>query len=98
MQNVICLYVRQAKNSLPHPTLTGATFPLSAFAALDRRQNDDEKWQGKLTGRYNLTTSDIVTIMDILPGALPSEADIQEFIDVAQKRIAPPAGWPWPDS
>lgn len=98
MQNAICLYVRTAKNSLPHPTLPGATFPLSAFVALDLRQNDDEKWQGKLTGRYSLTTQDIVTIMEILPGSLPSEAEIQEFIDVAQKRIAPPPGWRWPDS
>lgn len=98
MQNVICLHVRGAKNSLPHPEIEGRTFPLDAFAALDERSNDSEKWQGRLTGRYNLTTQDIVTIIEVLPGAMPSEREVRTFLDVAQNRINRPRNWPWPDT
>lgn len=100
MQNVICLYVRSHKNALAHPKgIVDRGFPLDAFAALDERTpGDSEKWQGRLTGRYNMTALDIVTLMEILPGALPPEGAVKEFLDVAQKRIPRPSGWRWPDS
>lgn len=98
MQSVICLWVRQAKNALPHPALPGQSFPLQALADRDQRSSHTNFWQSKLTGLTAITVQDIATLTEILPGALPPEREIHVFLEVAQKRIAPPSDWGWPDS
>ncbi len=101
MQNLIALHVRTHKNALPHPKgFADRGFPLKAFVKLDARMEagDIDPWQGRLTGRYNLTVRDIVTLIEVLPGAMPAEGEIREFLDVAQKRIEPPSNWKWPDT
>jgi hypothetical protein len=98
MQNAICVHVRQAKNLRQYGDDGNATLTQKQLAALDPRPDTQKRWNARLCGRANLTTADIATLMVILPGALPNERTIKTFLDVAEKKIARPAGWPLPDS
>ena len=97
-QNVICLYVRTAKNLKAHGEDGNQVLTQERLAALDPRPDTQRRWNARLCGRANLTTSDIATLMQILPGALPPERVVRTFLDVAEKRLGAPPEWEWPDS
>jgi len=89
VQNAISVYVRKHKNATKTPQ--------RKLAALDGRVTALDNWNARLNGRENLTTSDIATLIAVLPGAMPSEAQIADFITVAEGG-ARPVGWKWPDT
>ncbi|MCW2813494.1 MAG: hypothetical protein JWN84_949 [Nocardioides sp.] len=90
MQNLIVLSVRGFKN------LKGVA--QEELARLDLRSDSMNMWNARLCGRANLTTQDIVTLMMVLPGAMPGEEAIQRFVEVAEGTVAPPKFWDFPDS
>lgn len=90
MQNVIVLSVRGFKN------LKGV--PQEELARRDLRSDAMNMWNARLCGRANLTTQDIVTLMMVLPGAMPGEEDIQRFVEVADGTVARPKFWDFPDT
>ncbi|ROR89992.1 hypothetical protein EDD33_0824 [Nocardioides aurantiacus] len=55
-------------------------------------------WNARLCGRANLTAQDIVTLMMVLPGAMPTEESIRFFIEVAEGTKARPKFWDFPDT
>ena len=83
MQNVIVLAVREHKN------LHGV--PQEELARRDPRTGSLKMWNARLCGRANLTTQDIATLMMVLPDAMPSEATVRRFIEVAEGSEAPPS-------
>lgn len=89
MQNVICCRVRLHKND------TG--LPQAELIRRDTRPDAATQWRARLNGRANLTTQDIVTLMMVLPGAMPREGEIKEFIEVVEKHREPPENWRWTD-
>lgn len=89
MQNVICIFVREHKEA--------SKTPQRELASRDGRYTALDMWNARLNGRENLTISDIATLIAVLPGAMPHEEDIQEFINVAEGN-PPPSGWKWPDT
>lgn len=97
MQHVICVKVRKAKNEFMFGPDGEQRLTQEQLAALDPRPDTQKRWNARLCGRANLTTSDIATLMVILPGAMPSEDEVRTFIEVAEKRIEPPEWWRWPD-
>lgn len=89
MQNAICLFVREHKEA--------SKTPQRELASRDGRYTALDMWNARLNGRENLTISDIATLITVMPGAMPHEAEIKEFIDVAEGK-PPPAGWRWRDT
>lgn len=98
MQNAICLFVRTAKNLPQYGPDGDRVLTQEQLARLDDRPDSQKRWNARLCGRANLTTSDIATLMRILPDALPDEREIRVFLDVAEKRIPRPPWWDWPDT
>lgn len=97
-QNAVCVYVRTAKNLPKYGRDGNKELTQEQLAALDPRPDSQKRWNARLCGRANLMTADIITLMRILPGALPPEHEVQYFLDVAEKRIAPARSWGWPDT
>lgn len=103
IQNVIALYVRQAKNARPHPTIVGRTMPLKTLVAADQRKMSFDSWQRKMTGQRSFVFDDLAVIAHVLPDALPPEHELGVFLRVAQKQSSPPEDWSrkgvdWPDA
>jgi hypothetical protein len=95
MQNAICVAIRSAKND--DDGSRGERLSQAAFARKDPRPDSEAHWNAVLNGRVPLSTQDIAMVTVMLPGALPSEAEIREFLDVAEKRTGVPSWWEWPD-
>lgn len=90
MQNVIVLAVREHKN------LKGV--PQEELARLDPRADSMNQWNARLCGRVNLTPQDMVTLMMLLPGAMPGEDAVRTMIDVAEGTMSRPDYWNFPDT
>ena len=90
IQHAIAISVRRAKNALK--------MTQRQLAAVDGRGQDALKWNRRLNGQQGLQMVDLSVILRAVPGALPSEADMQLLLDVAEKRIPPPSGWAEVDS
>jgi hypothetical protein len=90
MQNVIVLAVRDHKN------MEGV--PQEELARRDFRSDAAKMWNARLCGRANLTAQDMVTLMMVLPGAMPDESSIRRFVGVAEGTEARPQFWNFPDS
>jgi hypothetical protein len=89
MQNAIAVHVRNFKN--------GIALRRTGLAALDDRLDSLDLWDARLNGHENLTTSDIATLMTVLPDAMPNPAFILEFLQVAEGGPRP-EGWTYPDT
>ena len=90
MQNVVALTVRDFKN------LKGV--PQEELARRDARADASRLWNARLCGRVNLTAQDLVTLMMVLPGAMPSEETVRAFVDVAEGSAPRPRFWDYPDT
>ena len=89
MQNAIAVYAREFKN--------GVAMRRTGLAALDDRLNSTDLWDARLNGNENMTTSDIATLLTVLPDAVPDPTFIANFIRVAEGWPRP-REWPYPDT
>lgn len=89
VQHAIAVTVRRYKNAHKPDPMTQ-----DDLGRMDFRQDAANQWNKRLNGRSPLTLRDVAWLMSKLPGALPSEGDIQVWLDVAEKKMARPAGWP----
>lgn len=89
MQNAVAVHVREFKN--------GIALRRTGLAALDVRLDSLDLWDARLNGHENLTTSDIATLLTVLPDAMPAPDFIATFLAVAEGG-PPPPDWPFVDT
>lgn len=89
MQNAIAVNVREFKN--------GVALRRTGLAALDDRLDSLDLWDARLNGHENLTTSDIATLLTVLPDAAPDPVFVTRFLAVAEGDPRP-HDWPYPDT
>jgi hypothetical protein len=87
IQHAIAISVRRYKNKMG--------WTQERLADLDGRWPDTgtARWNERLNGRTRLTMRDVSVIMRLLPGAMPSEKQVQTLLAVAEKRQPPPPRW-----
>lgn len=95
MQNVICVSIREAKNLERYGRDGNKKLTQEALATLDKRPDGLKKWNAKLGGRMNLSLADLATLAIVLPGAVPPEYEVREFIDWLEGRGDLPEGSRW---
>lgn len=89
MQNAIAVHVREFKN--------GIAMRRTGLVGEDKRLNAGDLWDARLNGHENLTTSDIATLLTILPESLPDTHFISVFLSVAEGGPIP-EDWEYPDT
>lgn len=90
LHHAIAVSVRRYKND------QGIT--QEALAKRDDRPDAVRKWNARLNGRIGLTMKDLAVLVQVLPGAMPSEATVRQLLSVAEKRATPPQDWTESDS
>jgi hypothetical protein len=90
IQNAICVSVRKFKNE--------KGIAQEVLAREDKRSDSLKKWNARLCGRQPLSLQDIAVLMTVVAGALPTEAELSIFLQVAMGQIEPPPGWDRPDT
>lgn len=89
VQHAVAVTVRRFKNAHKPDPITQ-----DDLGRMDFRQDAANHWNRRLNGREAMSLRDVAWLMSKLPGAMPSESDIQVWLNVAEKKEPRPSNWP----